>query len=108
MVRSAAVDPAAHATPAGSRIRPLLGDVWREVLDVVRFVVRTLARYFRLDIPVIVFAVAYLALFGPLVTRNTANPQLMAAYVNDEPFLTMGLEATLVPPYANPGAFFDP
>jgi hypothetical protein len=54
------------------------------------------------------FLVLCVLLFAPLIPRNTDNPELLAAYANDEPFLTMALEATLVRPYGNPGAYFDP
>ncbi len=66
-----------------------------------------IGRYVRVDWPLALFAAAFLVLFAPLVTRNTDNPELLAAYSNDEPFLTMALEATLVPPYGNPGVYFD-
>lgn len=71
------------------------------------FTFATLRPYARLDVPIVIFSLVFVALYAPLIPRNTDNPQLMAAYVNDEPFLTMALEATLVPPYGNPGAYFD-
>lgn len=77
-------------------------------MDVVRTILSTLRVHLRFDVPIVIFAVLYLVLFAPLVPRNTDNPDLLAAYANDEPFLVMALEATLVPPYGNPGAYFDP
>ncbi len=71
-------------------------------------ILAAIVKYVRLDWPIAIFAVLYLALFAPLVPRNADNPDLLAAYSNDEPFLTMALEATLVAPYGNPGAYFDP
>ena len=41
----------------------------------------------------------------PLIPNNTANPQLLAAFANDEPWLTMALEGMTVPPYGNPANF---
>ena len=70
-------------------------------------IVAAIVRYVRLDVPIAIFAALYLALFAPLIPRNADNPDLLAAYSNDEPFLTMALEATLVPPYGNPGVYFD-
>jgi hypothetical protein len=90
------------------RARPLPGALRRELAAVARTIGTTLRSSLRLDLPIAVFAVVFLLLFAPLVTRNTDNPQLLAAYVNDEPFITMGLEAMLEPPYGNPGAYFDP
>ena len=73
----------------------------------MRAILGAIGRYVRLDWPIAIFAAVFLALFAPLVPRNTDNPQLLAAYSNDEPFLAMALEATLVPPYGNPGVYFD-
>src|SRR5258706_14298402 len=67
-----------------------------------------LRKYLRIDGPILIFSIIYLALFAPLIPRNTASPQLLAAYVNDEPFLVMAFEAMLDPPYGNPGNYFDP
>jgi hypothetical protein len=79
----------------------------REGADLASTTLGTLRPYFRLDVPIVAFAIVFIVLFAPLIPRNTDNPQLLAAYANDEPFLTMALEATLVPPYGNPGAYFD-
>ena len=86
--------------------RPV-ANVAHSAADVVKFTFTTLRAHVRLDVPIVVFSLVFLALYAPLVPRNTDNPQLLAAYVNDEPFLTMALEATLVRPYGNPGNYFD-
>lgn len=67
---------------------------------------RELSKYLRIDRWIAILAVVYLVLYAPLVPRNADNPQLIAAYVNDEPFLTMALEAMLVWPYGNPANYF--
>jgi hypothetical protein len=86
----------------------LLNAFGGEVADVGRLLLATARTSLRIDVPIAVLAAVYLALFAPLLPRNADNPELLAAYSNDEPFLTMALEATLVPPYGNPGAYFDP
>jgi hypothetical protein len=80
----------------------------REVTNVGKTILATLQTYLQLDVPIALFVIVCIALFAPLIPRNTDNPQLLQAYANDEPFLTMALEATLVPPYGNPGTYFDP
>lgn len=101
----AALAPPARTWPGTSR---LLRRLAREVADVLTLLAATVRHHVRLDVPIVIFSIVYLALFAPLIPRNTDNPQLLAAYSNDEPFLTMALEATLVPPYGNPGTYFDP
>src|SRR5690242_18644248 len=63
--------------------------------------------YLRLDVPISVAAVLFLLLFAPLVPRNAETPRQLAAFSNDEPFLTMALDATLARPYGNPANYFD-
>ena len=75
--------------------------------DTIRYIGRELLRYLKLDIPLVVFIVVFLVVFAPTLGRNLDSPQGMAAYVNDEPFLTMALEATLEWPYGNPANYFD-
>ena len=75
--------------------------------DTVQYIARELRRYIKLDIPLAIFVVVFLVIFAPTLTRNLDSPQGMAAYVNDEPFLTMALEATLEWPYGNPANYFD-
>lgn len=73
---------------------------WREIRP-------TLTEHFRIDWLIAIVIAIYLAIFLPLVPRNTDSPQMLAAFVNDEPFLTLALEATQFPPYGNPANFFD-
>jgi hypothetical protein len=49
-----------------------------------------------------------LILFGSLIPRNTDNPQLLAAFVNDEPWMTMALDGTIAKPLGNPANYLDP
>lgn len=78
-----------------------VGSELREISDGFR-------RYLRPDLLIASFCVLYLAFFAPLTERGTANPRMLAAYSNDEPFLVMALEAMLVEPFGNPGNYFDP
>lgn len=72
-----------------------------------RCIVSVLGPRLRFDWLLAGLVACYLAAFAPLIARNTDNPQQLAAYVNDEPFLTMALEATIRWPYGNPGNYFD-
>ena len=49
---------------------------------------------FRIDIPLTLIIVAHLIFFLPVVARNTENPRALAAFSNDEPFLTLALDGT--------------
>ena len=61
----------------------------------------------RLDWPIGLLCAVYLLFVFPAVTRHVDNPQLMAAFSNDEPFLVMALDATTRFPWGNPGNYFD-
>ena len=51
--------------------------------------------------------VLFLLVLLPTVTRHVENPQMMAAYSNDEPYLAMALDATTRFPWGNPANYFD-
>src|SRR4051812_39697783 len=88
--------------------------IWTHVLRPIRDAfamllgeIRTVgAQYLRLDWPLALIILFYSCLFLPLVSRNADNPQMLAAFVNDEPFQVMALEATQVWPFGNPANFF--
>ena len=54
----------------------------------------------------IAITTVFILCFVPLIPRATENAQKLAAFINDEPALTMGLEAMTVRPYGNPGNFY--
>src|SRR3954451_2094344 len=88
-----------------SRLLPLPRWIWlRQTRTVIG---RELKQHLQIDWLVGVLLVVYGAIFFPTVPVNTENPQRLAAFVNDEPFLTMALDATTVAPYGNPANFFD-
>ena len=66
-----------------------------------------IGKYLRVDRYLAVIIFGFLAIFAPLTVRNTETPQRMAAFVNDEPWMTMALEAMTITPYGNPGNFFQ-
>jgi len=68
---------------------------------------RILCSSLRLDWPIGLLCALYLLCVFPAVTRQVENPQLMAAFSNDEPFLVMALDATTRFPWGNPGNYFD-
>lgn len=73
----------------------------------LRVAFAVLCQHLRIDWPIAIVAAIYLALFAPLVTRNADNPRMLAAFVNDEPFLTMALDGMLEWPYGNPSNYLD-
>ena len=63
--------------------------------------------HFGLDVPLAVLLAVYCALLLPLVPRWTENAPLLAAFTNDEPFITQQLDGMTVPPYGNPSNFLE-
>ena len=61
----------------------------------------------RLDWRIGCLCVLFLLVLLPTVTRHVENPQMMAAYSNDEPYLAMALDATTRFPWGNPANYFD-
>ena len=66
---------------------------------------RTLVEHLRFDRYLLLLVLPFAVVVIPLIPNNTANPQLLAAFANDEPWLTMALEGMTVPPYGNPANF---
>jgi Dolichyl-phosphate-mannose-protein mannosyltransferase len=61
----------------------------------------------RMDWAVALLALICIAAIGPLVPRSTDNARLLAAYINDEPALTMALDAMTARPIGNPANFYN-
>jgi hypothetical protein len=69
--------------------------------------VREIASHLALDVPLIVIAVIYCAIVLPLVPRWTDNAPMLAAFTNDEPFITQQLDGMTIRPYGNPSNFLE-
>lgn len=54
-----------------------------------------------------VILVVYIALMLPLVPRWTENAAYLAAFTNDEPFITQQLDGMTFKPYGNPSNFLE-
>src|SRR2546423_1514793 len=80
---------------AGQLLGAICGVIWH-----------TLQEHLGCDIPVAVITLLFVIAFAPLIPRTTENAQKLAAFVNDEPALTMALEAMTVRPYGNPANFY--
>lgn len=74
----------------------------------IRIIKEVIIDYARLDRYVAPILLLSLILFGPLIPRNADNPQLLAAFVNDEPWMTMALDGTIAKPFGNPANYLDP
>jgi hypothetical protein len=61
----------------------------------------------RLDWRIRCLCALFLLVLLPTVTRHVENPQMMAAYSNDEPYLAVALDATTRFPWGNPANYFD-
>jgi Dolichyl-phosphate-mannose-protein mannosyltransferase len=72
---------------------------------VIKAVIIDYARVDRYIAPILLLS---LILFGPLIPRNADNPQLLAAFSNDEPWMTMALDGTIAKPEGNPANYLDP
>ena len=72
---------------------------------VIKEVIIDHARVDRYVLPIMLLS---LILFGPLIPRNADNPQLLAAFVNDEPWMTLALDGTIARPFGNPANYLDP
>jgi hypothetical protein len=76
------------------------------LLDAFRILLLETSSALRLDRAGAILVVIALVIHVPLIGRSTDNVRLLAAFVNDEPALTMGLDAMTVRPYANPANFY--
>src|SRR4030095_9998896 len=74
--------------------------------DACRVIWQTLLIYLAFDKYVVAMTMGFFVLFIPLIPRTTDNAQKLAAFINDEPALTMALEAMTVRPYGNPVNFY--
>jgi hypothetical protein len=74
----------------------------------IRIIQQVISDYARLDRYVAPILLLSLILFGPLIPRNADNPQLLAAFVNDEPWMTQALDGTIAKPFGNPANYLDP
>src|SRR5262245_34187866 len=54
------------------------------------------------DKGLVALLVVYALLWLPIIGRSTANPQLLAAFSNDEPLITQQLVGMRLRPYGNP------
>jgi hypothetical protein len=68
----------------------------------------TARQYLRIDISIGLISLLFLIATLGSVTRATDNPQMLAAFNDDEPWQTASLEGMLKKPYGNPGNFLDP
>jgi hypothetical protein len=66
-----------------------------------------LLAHLRPDAVLVGILILYCALLLPLVPRWTENARMLAAFTNDEPFITQQLDGMTVPPYGNPSNFLE-
>lgn len=64
--------------------------------------------YLRLDIAISIPVILLCLFVAPGLTRTADNPQMLAAFVDDEVWQALALEGTLHRPYGNPANFLDP
>src|SRR4051794_9990255 len=56
----------------------------------------------KMDKGLLALLCVYGLLWIPLIPRSTANPQMLAACINDEPLISLQLVGMRFPPYGNP------
>lgn len=83
-------------------------DLLRSALSPWRVIGETARAYLRVDRPLAVVLVLAAILYVPPIPRATDNPQMLAAFVNDEPWITMALDGMLAKPYGNPANYLNP
>jgi hypothetical protein len=95
--------PEAPARMSGNlTLSKLVSPAWANLCASVRRAWVIVAPALALDKPVTALLVLYTALWAPLISRQTANPRMLASYSNDEPLLTQELVAMRYRPYGNP------
>ena len=82
--------------------------LFRAVTGPISILGGTIAAYAKLDWAIVSFLLVAAIVVVPGIPRNSANPQMLAAFVNDEPFMAMGLDGMIVPPFGNPANYLDP
>ena len=78
---------------------------WVVPIRIILQVIRDYARVDRYIAPILLLCLIGI---GSLVPRNTDNPQLLAAFANDEPWMTLALDGTIAKPFGNPANYLDP
>lgn len=73
-----------------------------------RTVLQVISDYARLDRYIAPILLLALISIGTLIPRNTDNPQMLAAFANDEPWMTLALDGTIAKPFGNPANYLDP
>ena len=71
----------------------------------LRVIASELREHLRLDRYAVVLVALMLLQYGPLIPRSTESPQMLAAFVNDEPVQTLALEGMTARPVGNPANF---
>lgn len=77
------------------------------LLEPVKVIALTLRQYLRLDIYIGAVIVVFALIYVPTIPRATDNATMLATATNDDPWLTMALDATLAKPFGNPANYFD-
>lgn len=80
--------------------------LWTFSVESIRPILQTLRAACTLDKPLLALLLVFSCLYAPTIPRATDNALMLAAFVNDEPALTMALDAMTVPPYGNPANFY--
>src|SRR5262249_26382493 len=75
-------------------------------MGVLRGLGATFRDHARGDKTLAVLLLIFPALFVPAIPAGTDNALMLAAFVNDEPALTMALDAMTKKPHGNPANFY--
>lgn len=98
----AALEPLADRPTASSRKLATLG-----ALHVSDSFTDYLLAHLAVDRWLAVILVLYVVLMLPLIPRWTDNAAYLAAFTNDEPFITQQLDGMTVNPYGNPSNYLE-
>jgi len=98
------------ADRGGRRLYRLLAHLWEQTLPILvesRIAAKKeINALFPRDWQVLVLLLIAVLAFAPLITRSTDSALLLASFVNDEPALTMALDAMTHWPLGNPANLY--
>ncbi|WP_342740142.1 discoidin domain-containing protein [Bradyrhizobium sp. B117] len=71
----------------------------------IRIIVEEARGHLRLDVPLAIMAIVYLAAFAPVISRVTETPYILRCCISDEAPLSMALDGMRDVPYGDPFNF---
>lgn len=77
------------------------------IADAARVIVHEGRALLRVDLTSAIVVLVFLGFFLPSIARHAGNAEMLAAFVDDEPFITMQVDGMTARPYGNPANYLD-